>query len=299
MMQNRSTDSMTPAARAAQKLGVPFALITAAATSVATQMELAQDIGWEPRLAWLLPAAVVTWEAVSTIRWAGIPSTDRWAKAKKHARNNALFAVGVSLLLNSISHMLHPGQVHMVVTLLVSAVPNFVVACLLHGAMSGPAEGPESSTGARGASDLPPAEVPAWGRAEPQETILPEGPSPALRPDLPEGSPSSTARLPKNTAPVPAEANESTVELPEGERKATEGSGTEIPPRRQRKTQEDVDRAVAYLRQLAEAGGDPFSDPVAPALVRLYGGKTERAWRSTVAQAREVLRGQWPHPAVV
>lgn len=137
-----TTTELTPSARIAIRVGVPISLAAGCAMSFSGQMELAHSIGWDYRSAWLLPTAVIVYEAVATIVWSGTPAG---TPARRRAAWNALLAILVSLALNSTWHLLHPGTGPVAVTLGVSAVPNLVVAALLHMSMAVPVPEPETS----------------------------------------------------------------------------------------------------------------------------------------------------------
>lgn len=129
-MKNEHEESTTPMVAKVQMVGIPVALTAGIVTSFHTQMHLALYAGFVYAVAWLIPVAVVVWEAVSTYTWFATPTVEREARAS--ARQTALMSIVVSLGLNWAYHWLHPGEAPLVVTLVVASVPNVVVMSLMH-----------------------------------------------------------------------------------------------------------------------------------------------------------------------
>jgi len=167
---------LTTPARVAVLTGVPVSLAAVAVLSFEPQWALGEAVGWGHWAALFLPIAVIICELVSTIVYFSSPP----GPARGSARTGCLFAIAVSYGLSATWHVLHPGEIHTAVILIVSAVPNVVAAIMLHTAMGlqfhpepEEAEVPEPAPEPVGESTTEaPAEVPA----EPEPVESPEAP---------------------------------------------------------------------------------------------------------------------------
>lgn len=188
-------------ARWALGTGTPTSLAAVAALSFQPQYALGQAVGWDSRVAWLLPVAVIVWEMVSTVVYFGSGQ----GHVRQAATASALTAVGASYGLSSTWHVLHPGTAPLFVTLVVSAVPNLVAASMLHLAMA-LASVPEAEPAAKPSEPVP--------EPEPEPEPVPELPEPpkALI-AVPE--PRKPAR-PRKASSAKEEARKFLAELPEG-----------------------------------------------------------------------------------
>lgn len=132
------TVPLPAAVRRAVTIGLPVALLSAAILSFQGLYSLARDVGWSPKIAWLLPVSVDVAAAIATVVWLGSPR--EFEDVRRHAAKIALTAIGMSIVGNGGAHLIEAGvlEVTPTVIVIVTSIPPIVVALLVHLAMSLP-----------------------------------------------------------------------------------------------------------------------------------------------------------------
>ncbi|MFJ3084423.1 hypothetical protein ACIPJG_32360 [Streptomyces halstedii] len=130
--------------RAARKYGQQTVLYAALALSAPGEYALAQMAGWDPRVAWLMPAVLSLYAAIgasvakaqkTTARSAvGTPQEREARRRSKNATFGALTALLMATAAQVAEHVLTTGAtgVQAWVVIIVSAVPPLVAAHVLH-----------------------------------------------------------------------------------------------------------------------------------------------------------------------
>ncbi|KDQ65663.1 hypothetical protein [Streptomyces sp. NTK 937] len=182
--------------RAARKYGQQTVLYAALALSAPGEYALAQMAGWDPRVAWLMPAVLSLYAAIgasvakaqkTTAREAA--GTPQEAEAKRRSKNatvGALTALLMATAAQVAEHVLTTGAtgVQAWVVIIVSAVPPLVAAHVLHidppleldapadvdEEREAPAEGPQEATEAP--AEEPVTHEPPKPMEEPERPVL-------------------------------------------------------------------------------------------------------------------------------
>ena len=112
--------------------GLALTAAAAAVSSFAGLRSLAVATGWPDLLAPLLPVAIDVYAATATRAW--LSQSTRARRTRRFARWNAVGAIGLSVIGNSLSHVIEVGVVTVSwpIVLAVGAVPPIVLGLLAH-----------------------------------------------------------------------------------------------------------------------------------------------------------------------
>ncbi|MGW1547457.1 hypothetical protein [Streptomyces sp. NPDC002346] len=184
------------AVRQARKHGQTTVLYAALALSAPGEYALAEMAGWDARVAWLMPAVLSLYAAISasvakaqktTARNAiGTPQEAEAKRRSKNATGGALVALLMATAAQVAEHVLTTGATgaRAWVVIIVSAVPPLVAAHVLHidppleleapepaaDEREAPAQEPQEAAGAP--DEEPPAQLPAEPVEAPESPVL-------------------------------------------------------------------------------------------------------------------------------
>jgi hypothetical protein len=113
-------------------IGVMGVSLAAAVSSYAGLSGLADLVGWNHRLALLLPLTIDAYAITATRVW--LSKSTRSAKARRWAKSNTIGAIATSVAGNAVSHAANAHVFHVTwpIVVAVSAIPSIVLGLIVH-----------------------------------------------------------------------------------------------------------------------------------------------------------------------
>lgn len=271
--------SMSRGALWALKTGIPTVMAGAGILSFDGLAQLADLVGWHGWKGFLLPVGVEVYAAISAVAWNGAPEG---SETKRHAFRNLLGAVGLSMVLNSLWHLIDYGVVPMgwPVVLGLSLVPPMILAAVIHLGMTAlPTEAPGGAGEAR----------------EPQPELVPEPlqSAPGTGPGAgPVPVPDILAEVPEPAVSAVHEILAESVPTVPVVEPAAKGNLESRPVQGASAFDTDVAAAVVWLKGQQVLSRD-LGTVRAPELARQFEAvKSSSWWRGVLREARRQVADQ-------